>query len=176
MQDRFRFCPRCGGILEQQNREGQLRQVCIVCGEILYHNPIPAVAAVLFQEGRVLLVKRKFEPRKGLWGLPAGFMEWGESPEQALIREVREETNAVCVPRSLLGAESHLADPYGHVLVIGYRAELNSPHHEIKPGDDAEEVAWYELDKIPTLAFHSHQRFLSVALQQSSLQHEQDIE
>jgi 8-oxo-dGTP diphosphatase len=74
-------------------------------------NPLPCVAAVLVRDGRVLLVKHKIEPGYGEWGLPAGFMEWGESPEESLQREVLEETGLKCYSPKLLSVCSEIIKP-----------------------------------------------------------------
>ena len=72
------FCSKCGGRLEVQTIGDRPREVCPACGTIFYQNPLPAAAAlVLDAERRVLLVRRRFKPNKGMWCLPIGFAELG---------------------------------------------------------------------------------------------------
>src|SRR5210317_1863285 len=92
----MKFCMACGSQLELKvplgdNRE---RHVCITCGEIHYQNPKIVTGCIPVWEDKVLLCKRAIEPRYGLWTVPAGFMENGESTEQAAIRETWEEAGA----------------------------------------------------------------------------------
>jgi ADP-ribose pyrophosphatase YjhB (NUDIX family) len=92
----MKYCSLCGSpvslrIPESDDRE---RHVCNSCGEIHYLNPRIIVCSIPCYEDKVLLCKRAIEPRYGLWTLPGGFMENGESTLQAAIRETHEEANA----------------------------------------------------------------------------------
>src|SRR3972149_10364612 len=70
------FCSKCGGHIDVQTIGDRPREVCSACGTIFYQNPLPAAAAlVLDAERRVLLVRRRFKPNKGMWCLPIGFAE-----------------------------------------------------------------------------------------------------
>ena len=92
----MKFCTQCGGsvskkIPEDDNRE---RFVCEDCGFIHYQNPNAVVGTLPYCGDRVLLCKRAIEPRKGLWTLPAGFLEMGETLQEGALRETKEETNS----------------------------------------------------------------------------------
>jgi 8-oxo-dGTP diphosphatase len=157
-----RFCSRCGGSLVQQQRDGRVRPVCPECGHVVYLNPLPSVAAVLFREGRVLLVKRNIPPGNGHWCLPGGFIEAGESVEDAVVREVEEETGLRCNPLALIAASSVIGGYYGNIVVIGFTAEILDG--ELRPGEDAEEACFFDLTSLPSLAFDVHRRFLEMCL------------
>ncbi|MDA0812370.1 MAG: NUDIX domain-containing protein [Verrucomicrobia bacterium] len=94
----FRFCPGCGtptsGPAATQQRQSTAKKFeCTSCGYVMYFNPGSAVAAILaVPDGRVLFLRRQRDPGKGMLGLPGGFIDPGESAEQALTREVSEET------------------------------------------------------------------------------------
>jgi 8-oxo-dGTP diphosphatase len=159
----FKFCPKCGKNLVNKflKQEQTERLVCENCGFIFYMNPVPAVAAILMNKGRILLVKRKYEPRKGMWSLPAGFMEFGETTEQTAIRESKEETNLDIKLTDLFGVFPGFDDPRVHVVIIVYRGEIMSG--QIKPSDDAEEVKFFSLDELPKdIAFTAHQKILEL--------------
>ncbi|MCB9391250.1 MAG: NUDIX domain-containing protein [Calditrichaeota bacterium] len=143
--------------------EGRVRPACSGCGHIVYLNPLPAVAAVLLQSGRVLLIRRGVEPGAGLWALPSGFMEQDESPEQAVVREVLEETNVQCVPGRLLGATTHHDHVFGHVLVLAFAARFADG--DLRAGDDAREALWFDTQNLPDMAFRSHAEFVRQAEQ-----------
>jgi 8-oxo-dGTP diphosphatase len=145
--------------------DGRERPVCLQCGRIEYINPLPCVAAVLVRDGRVLLVKHKIEPGLGGWGLPAGFMEWGESPEESLQREVFEETGLECYSPKLVTVCSDMIKPYGHVVILGY--EVFSSGDSPVPGDDAADAKFFSLNDRPKLAFHTHEEILRVCLSKS---------
>ncbi len=83
----MRFCPQCGHELEQRDQAGRVRDVCPRCGFVYYHNPLPGVAVIVEWQGGVVLVRRKYPPQAGGWCFPAGFVEAGESSEEAAVRE-----------------------------------------------------------------------------------------
>ncbi|HEX8008169.1 MAG TPA: NUDIX domain-containing protein [Trebonia sp.] len=113
---------------------------------------IPCVGAVIKDgAGRLLLIRRGHEPGKGLWSVPGGRIEDGESDADALVREVREETGLVVVPGRLIGAVRRPSGTAGSVFDIrDYAAEVTGG--TLVPGDDADDAAWAgpgELDSLP---------------------------
>lgn len=92
----MKFCPECASPVEFRVPQGDTRQrhVCPRCAAIHYLNPKLVVGCVAEWEGKILLCRRAIEPRLGLWTLPAGFMENGESSAQAAVRETFEEACA----------------------------------------------------------------------------------
>ena len=157
------FCAQCGARLTSQPVDGQIRPFCTDCGTVVYLNPLPAVAAVLLRNGRVLLIKRGVEPGRDLWALPSGFMEQHETPEQTLVREVAEETAIVCRSGALLAAQTHHDRVFGHVLVLAYAAAYLSG--DPLAGDDASAVSWFDTKHLPSMAFRSHIDFILLAEQ-----------
>jgi len=158
----IRNCPMCGGRVALVTREGRERPVCASCGHIVYINPVPAAALVVLDKGRVLLTLRNVEPQIGMWCLPGGFIEWGESPDEAARRELLEETGITGGDLSLIGVYDSVSGERLHVLVIAYR--VHSWSGDIVPGDDASDVRWFEIDSMPPLAFSVHERALAEAL------------
>lgn len=158
-----RYCHHCGDGLEKMFVEGRNRLFCATCNQPLYENPIPATCVVVTADrSQLLLVKRNVEPKAGWWCLPGGFMELGETPEEAALRELTEETGISGKIDRLLGVCSDSSPQYDTVLMVGYLA----PHTGEEPiaGDDAEEVRWFSFDKIPPIAFTSHLYFIGKAL------------
>jgi NADH pyrophosphatase NudC (nudix superfamily) len=87
----MQFCPKCGNPLVASQMDGKERLVCsATCGYVFWDNPVPVVAAIVELDGSVILVRNKTWPEKFL-GLVTGFLEKGETPEQAIHREVKEE-------------------------------------------------------------------------------------
>jgi ADP-ribose pyrophosphatase YjhB (NUDIX family) len=87
----FRYCPRCGGPRSAEDA-GRVPMSCGGCGLVFYFNPTVSAAAWLFDDsGRVLLIRRDRDPARGKLAIPGGFIDIGETAEEALRREVREE-------------------------------------------------------------------------------------
>src|SRR5690606_40862227 len=101
----MKFCQQCGGPITHHIPPGddKLRYCCLRCDLVFYQNPNNIVGTIPVWEDQVLLCRRAIEPRKGLWTLPAGFMENGETTWQGAIRETSEEAGAQIelVPDSL---------------------------------------------------------------------------
>jgi NAD+ diphosphatase len=85
----FKFCPACGKKDISTIVGNAMR--CVSCGLVYYHNTAAAVAGIIEVRGKVILVKRNQSPKKGLLDLPGGFVDYGESAEDALAREIKEE-------------------------------------------------------------------------------------
>lgn len=154
-----RFCHHCGHALTTRLVEdGHTRPVCPACGHIIYLNP-PIAAGVIAQreDGKIVLVLRGENPGKGLWCLPAGFMEIDETVEQAAQRECWEETGLQVVTDDLLGVWSYFHREKGTsgVLVV-YTAHIVGG--ELRPGSDSADVRFFAPDEIPEeqLAFSTH--------------------
>ncbi|MEM5834303.1 MAG: NUDIX hydrolase [Candidatus Aenigmatarchaeota archaeon] len=106
-----------------------------------------AVDAIVEKGNKILLITRASEPFEGMLALPGGLVEEGEKVEQALIREVEEETSLVVKPKEILGVYSDPErDPRGHTVSIVFVAEVAGG--ELEAGGDAQDVDWYELKKI----------------------------
>jgi 8-oxo-dGTP diphosphatase len=113
---------------------------------------IPCVGAVIKDSTeRLLLIRRGHEPGKGLWSVPGGRIEDGESDADALVREVREETGLVVTPGRLIGAVRRPSGTAGSVFDIrDYAAEVTGG--ALVPGDDADDAMWAgpsELGSLP---------------------------
>lgn len=158
-----KYCPYCAAELVNKFLQGKNRLFCPRCKKPIYENPIPATAAVVVNDkGKVLLVKRKVEPRKGEWCLPGGFVELEETPEKGCLRELEEETGIKADIDRLVGVFPSKSPIYNSVLVIGY--STRNPRGRIRPGDDSEDAAFFKVDKVPQLAFRSHQAILEKVL------------
>jgi 8-oxo-dGTP diphosphatase len=137
------------------------REVCAVCGEVFYENPLPAAAALVLDRQRcVLLVKRGIDPNRGEWCLPIGFAETGETIAEAALRELREETGVVGRVRRLIDADSWKSATYGDLLVVTFEVEKISGVETA--GDDAQEVDYFAIDRLPPLAFPSNEKAIAI--------------
>ena len=162
----FRFCPICAAELVWHESDGRPRQVCPACGFIHYQNPTPAAGCLVEHDGRVLMVQRKYPPYVGGWTLPAGFIEYDETPEQAAVREMGEETGLEVRLTGLFGVfpwYQEFKDGQAHengVLIV-YRGTVTGG--ELRPGDDAQTAGWFGADELPEfVAFSSHRDALAI--------------
>ena len=87
----FKYCPSCGEPNLQSNDPKSL--VCLSCGFIYYHSPVAVAVGIVEYEDQIIITKRAREPQKGLLALPGGFVDYQESLESALARELHEELN-----------------------------------------------------------------------------------
>ena len=140
------FCSQCGKEVEQKIPEGEtlLRAVCPACQTIHYQNPKIVAGCLPEWEGKILLCRRAIEPRLGLWTFPAGFMELGESTEEAAARETLEEAHARVTIHSLYAVFSL---PHVDQVYVVYRATLQDLN--FGPGEESLEVQLMPIDTIP---------------------------
>ena len=147
--------------------DGRKRSLCKSCGIVLYENPVPSVAVVLTDPNRrILLVRRSVEPGIGEWCLPGGFIEMGETPFQAAVRELKEEIGIEIELPQLLSIGSHLNGYYGDVLIIGFSADIN-PDDPLVPGDDVSEAIFFPLNDRPKMIFRVHEEFVELWLKKN---------
>src|SRR5262245_62760708 len=118
-----RFCTYCGQptVTAVPAGDQRPRRVCPACQSVHYENPLVVVGCVAEHEGRILLCRRAIEPRRGYWTVPAGFMENGETLQEAAARESREEALAEVTIGSLLSVVHVLHAEQVHVF---FRAML----------------------------------------------------
>ena len=116
------------------------------------HNPRLTVDGVIICNSRIVLVQRAHDPFKGRWALPGGFVDYDETVETAVMREVHEETALYTQIDRLVGVYSNPErDPRGHTVSVTFLLTVTSG--DIKAGDDAADARWFELDDLPSLAF-----------------------
>ncbi|MCH9030785.1 MAG: NUDIX hydrolase, partial [candidate division Zixibacteria bacterium] len=158
----YKFCPRCSEKLVKAVMDSKERVVCpdSSCRFIYYQNPVPAAGVIVHESRGLLLVKRAHPPLIGWWCLPAGYMEWDESPIKTALRETIEETGLEVEVESLLGLYSGDDDPRTNAILALYRAKIIGG--ELKAGDDASEVEFFPLDSLPEkIAFVAHRQAIS---------------
>jgi ADP-ribose pyrophosphatase YjhB (NUDIX family) len=157
-QSEFNYCIRCGAFVNHEMKFGKVRPVCPQCGWIHFVDPKVAAAVFIEQDGRVLLVRRTNEPFRGLWTLPAGFINGGEDPAEAAARECLEETGLIVRVKRVLDIISGKEHSRGADFTIIYQAEVIGG--DMKPDDDADAVEWFGRDQLPPLAFRATQKVL----------------
>ena len=149
----YRYCPVCSTPLVEGMMDGRMRKYCPECSFVRYENPLPVVVAVAVKDGRFLLIKRGIAPKKGFWGPPSGFIESGETPEEACLRELEEEAGVSGeIQRLIRVMRREDMELYGDMLVVSYLVKVVSD--EPVAGDEVDEVRYYDASELPDyLAF-----------------------
>jgi len=149
----YRYCPVCSTPLVEGMVDGRMRKYCPECRFVRYENPLPVVAAVAVKDGRFLLIKRGIAPKKGFWGPPSGFIESGETPEEACLRELEEEAGVSGeIQRLIRVVRREDTELYGDMLVASYL--VNVTGGEPVAGDEVDDVRYYDASELPEyLAF-----------------------
>ncbi|MDQ1300117.1 MAG: hypothetical protein QG637_34 [Chloroflexota bacterium] len=155
MAQLFTYCPRCAAPLADDFIFGRVRRRCRYCNFIQFHDPKVAVAGLVSDDARVLLVRRAAVPRIGFWALPAGYMDADELPEEAVAREILEETGIIIEALGLhsIAALAGWNERRGILLI--YRARPIGG--ALAAHDDVSEARWCAPAEIPwaELAFES---------------------
>lgn len=148
------YCCHCGHAVTFKipDDDNMLRYVCdnSDCGMIHYQNPKVVAGCIVTWQGRLMLCKRAIDPRSGLWTIPAGFMENGETTDEAAARETLEEACAEVRGLELFAVYNI---PHVNQVYVIFRSELDEP--AFAPGAESLEVELFDEDAIPwkTLAF-----------------------
>lgn len=150
--------------MELHHRFGAQRPVCPHCGWTYFTDPKVAAAAWVERDGRVLLARRVGDPQRGLWTLPAGFVDAGEDPAEAARRECLEETGLEVRITGLLDVISGQEHPRGAHIFIVYRGEIVGG--ELQAADDVDRVGFFAYDDLPPLAFETTKKILARSMGQ----------
>ena len=157
----WRLCPRCSAALELSDEKAD----CPDCGSVYYANAAPTASALIVDgDERLLLARRAHEPYLGMWDTVGGFLDEHEHPDDALRREVAEETGLEVEPGVYVGT---YLDRYGDgddaATTLNLVFEARYTHGEPAPADDVAELHWFGLDELPPadeFAFHDVGRFV----------------
>lgn len=159
MMKHLEYCSNCG----QKNIcgfiDGNHRYHCLRCKTIHYENPKPTATIICSVSNKILLAKRAFDPGKGEWGLPGGFMELNETLIEAAIRELKEETNLDGSVVKILSTCSHYGTIFGDILLICVEMKIKD-FSLMRAGDDAAELHFFDLNDLPDIAFYCHKKFI----------------
>ncbi|MGI9586172.1 MAG: NUDIX domain-containing protein [Acidimicrobiia bacterium] len=151
----FTYCPKCATAMETTFVSGANRRRCPSCEFVHFRNPGVGAAVVVFDDqNRLLMVRRgPTATRSGFWSIPAGFVEYGEDVRSAAARELLEETGLVAEIGDVVHVASNFHDPAK--LTVGIWLEGIVTGGKLAAGDDADGVAWYDIDALPPLAFET---------------------
>jgi ADP-ribose pyrophosphatase YjhB (NUDIX family) len=143
----YTYCPRCSGHMVEQQAGTRVRPVCSSCGLVIYDNPKLVAAVIPVRDGKVALVRRGMRPRRGAWVFPGGYVDNGESVEDAARRETWEETGLRVRLEGLLGVYSRTGEESVLVVYAGQVVDGT-----LVAGDEQTEAAWFAPDALPPAA------------------------
>lgn len=152
---RWIYCPECAAKLEPKpNNEDVPRPTCPRGHYIHYENPTPAAGVFVEYRGTYLLLKRGYAPKQGQWDLPGGYIETAEQPEEAVRRELREETGLEVTDIEILSSHNTLFGdtPEDSKQVLGIYYTCRAPSDQVKLSPENPEHKWVALDEFPRTA------------------------
>jgi ADP-ribose pyrophosphatase YjhB (NUDIX family) len=157
----YRFCPLCATELARVTDHGVQRLRCPVCGWFHYPNAALASTVLIEHEGGIVLVRRAIPPDVGIWHLPIGHVEYGETPAEAARREATEETGLELDSPVFLDLEfsPSYSDPKLHYVVFCFCSR--SCGGTLAVDHENEEVAVFPEQALPALKWTSHRRTLA---------------
>jgi ADP-ribose pyrophosphatase YjhB (NUDIX family) len=147
LAEMLRHCHRCGGPLSLGVVPGEERErlSCAACGHITYVNPRLVVSTIpVTDAGEIVLLRRGFDPARGLWAQPGGFLEVDETPTEGAVRETLEETGLVVEPGPIIGLYARLE---AAVVVLAYEARIVGG--EVRETPEALEVRAFAPESLP---------------------------
>ncbi|HLL61307.1 MAG TPA: NUDIX hydrolase [Candidatus Nitrosocosmicus sp.] len=126
----------------------QKKQSCPECGS--FNNRGLTIDAIIIQDNKIVLIKRGLKPAKGQWALPGGHVEWDETVEDTVIKEVKEETGLDITSMNLFNVYSKPdRDPKQKITIV-YAVKTSGVLHA---GDDADSCKWFDINDLPDLPF-----------------------
>jgi len=157
----WNYCGTCGDALIITFDGQSDKPHCVRCRRFYYRNPVPAACCFVRRApDELLFAQRAVEPCKGEWCLPGGFVELGETTEEAALRELYEETGLRSEKAQLLGVATRQSPHSGAILVLGYL--IDDYEGELRPDSDATDLRFYRRHERPPVPFSVHRELLDL--------------
>ena len=127
--------------------------------------PLICTDGVILHNEKVLLIKRSIKPFQGYWTIPGGHIDYGESSQEALIREIKEETNIdVEIIRLIKLYDDPKRDPWGHIISIAYLCNPLNIDAEFIENEEVESICWNDINKLPENIGFDHRIMINDAI------------
>ncbi len=146
---KYTFCPKCGNEFGAKEINGKNELFCASCNFVFWVYPVPSVTLfALNSENKVLLIKKS---KGNIWAMPGGYIDWGEDPEEALRREVKEEAGIKLSENiAILDAYNDILDPSGTGVEIFYFISNFSKLPNIPNTEEIKDAGYFDLKNLPT--------------------------
>lgn len=148
-----------------QLHQGHIRPVCTACNAVFFLDPKVAAGVIVEIDGRVVMIRRNLEPGIGKWTFPAGYVDRGESVEDAAVREMEEESGLKVRINGLVGVYSHSGETNILIVYTG-----NMAGGTLAAGPEAQEAGLFDPLSLPTLAFQRDTAILTDWMRKRSLE------
>lgn len=159
----WNYCGTCGTPLAAGHDGQSDKPYCKACNRFFYLNPVPAACCFVARpNGELLFTQRAVEPCKGEWTLPGGFIELGESAQEAALRELQEETNLTASNVELLGVATRQSPNGGAIMVLGFVVTDWSGERAMRPDTDAMDLRFFTREERPSMPFGVHRELLAL--------------
>lgn len=143
----YRFCPNCGQSLASKFLGGKPRELCEACGFVHWGDSTLGVGGILWHQEKALLVKRAQKPGQGMWTIPGGYVEQGEKIEEAIVREIREETHLETEAQLLIAVRDRPGeDGRPHDLYVIFLMQYLSGN-PLPDAAEVEELGFFTLEE-----------------------------
>jgi len=161
----YKFCPTCKTKLKRKLFGQRKFLSCPNCSFTFWNNPKPVTSVILHNNEKILLLQRANEPFKNYWCLPGGYMDYEETPEEAIRRETKEETGFDLSIGSLVGVYRIDNDPRGVNIDIIYEAELKG---KILLSEEHQNYNLFAIDELPAKIAYKHRNAIEDWLKRRS--------
>lgn len=146
--EKIRFCQYCGSTVVSGLHEGHVRSACSGCGAAVFLDPKVVAGVIVAMDGKIVMIRRNLEPGMGRWTFPAGYVDRGESVEDAAVREMEEESGLKVRLDGLLGVYSQTGET--NVLIVYTGFVIGG---KLAAGPEAQEAGLFDPRALPSLAF-----------------------
>ncbi len=159
----WNYCGTCGNELVIAYDGQSDKPHCPDCRRFYYRNPVPA-ACCFVRRGKdeLLFAQRAVHPCKGEWTLPGGFVELGETTEEAVLRELLEETQLRATRGRLIGVSTKQSPGHGAIMVLGYIIDEWEGEEDMAPDTDAMALQFFKKSERPEMPFSVHRDLLAI--------------
>lgn len=145
----FTYCPNCSNPFNKKT----IHQHCTNCNTTYYKNPKPTAGMFVIKNDKILVNKRAIEPKKDTYDIPGGFLEPGESPQECVLREVKEETGLETTIIDLIGVYKEIYEKDIDLVNIFFVGEV--VNGKLSAHDDVKDLEWVPIDSIPEMGYQS---------------------
>lgn len=154
-EKQYKYCPTCKTKLQRKIIDDKQRFFCPKCHFIFWNNPKPVVSILLHKDKKILMVQRAEKPLKNYWCLPGGYIDYEETPQEAVIRETKEEVGIkLSEVGRLLGAYRIDSDPRGVNIDIIYEKEIKTK--DISLSEEHGKYRFFSANKLPDKIAYKH--------------------
>ncbi len=149
----YKFCPTCKTPLQRKLIDGKNRIFCPNCNFVFWNNPKPVVSVLLNTNNKILMLKRANEPLKDYWVMPGGYVNYDETPEEAVKRETLEEIGIEVDILGLIGVYRINNDPRGVNIDIIYEGDLKG---QIQLSEEHGKYKFFSINELPEKIAYKH--------------------